>query len=1032
MKHMSARGFHCRKVWPLLLALFLPALMLFPGAVLAQDADADGMPDAWEAAHGCLMADTADGDLDPDLDSLTSLEEYQYSPSLDPCDPDTDGDALDDGTEVTVSSTNPLDPDTDDGDENDGSEVSAGRNPRNPADDKLYIGVPRSSGSLPLAANYLQARTQSIYLASELGRAGQIAAIGLTLTTLPGPVLTDFTIRMRHTALGSYSAPASWESDWTVVYQDDLHITHTGDWVFQLSTPFPYNGADNLMIDYSFNIPVAGPASTSIYAMPGGNRTAYFRANGEYGDPLTWAGDTNPAPTLTTSVARLLIDWADGNHPDADADGLSDEFEDFIGTDPGDPDTDHDGMNDYYEITSPCLDPLAGDSLLDGDTDGLSNAQEAALGTNPCAKDTDQDGMPDPWEVAYSLDPLINDAAADADADGLTNLKEFQEQCDPHNPDTDGDAMGDGYEAVHACLDPLVPDGTADADADSLSNLQEFLLATDACHADTDRDGLLDADELNLYLTDPLLADTDGDLVDDGIELLAGANPLDPNVTPRVVKSALDERLTSGDSGLPSLAWSGSEFGLAWRDARDGNAEVYFARLDAAGAVIGSEQRITFANDWSNEVSLVWTGSEYAAAWQDHRSANYEVYFARIGADGGKIGLDQRLSYTPVNSYYPSLAWGDSEFAVAWAELENTGNFEIHLARLSPDGLPIGTGSRITYTSSNTTYPALAWSGSEFGMCFSDFDANYDLYFSRLAGDGDTIGPAHRLTSDPNQSANPELAWTGSEFGLSWTDGSGAFTANFGRISAAGDPVGANVRLTDETSILTSLAWTGSEFGVCWMDYSSSHYQIHFARLDAAATLLVSDLRVTDFPSSVNYPSMVWTGSEFGMAVESNQQIYFIRFVTDTDGDGIPDAEESSSATDPGDWDTDDDGLADGDEVAIYHTLPTNPDTDGDGLCDGETGVSGVCSDGEITYGTDPLSWDSDGDYIPDLYEAMHMVDTVPLDPLDPSDGATNFETLVGRDNNFNFHEYWNGTDLWSFDPSPNLAAFPDTPGCYY
>ncbi|HUT54477.1 MAG TPA: MopE-related protein [bacterium] len=121
--------------------------------------------------------------------------------------------------------------------------------------------------------------------------------------------------------------------------------------------------------------------------------------------------------------------------------------------------------------------------------------------------------------------------------------------------------------------------------------------------------------------------------------------------------------------------------------------------------------------------------------------------------------------------------------------------------------------------------------------------------------------------------------------------------------------------------------------------------------------------------------------------------------------------------------DTDGDGLSDDDETNIYGTDPDNPDTDGDGLSDG---------DEVTTHFTDPLSWDSDGDYIPDNYEVEHMSGATPLDPLDPSDGDTNFETLVGRDNNFNFHEYWNQTDLWSFDPSPNLVAFPDTPGCYY
>src|SRR4030042_1753081 len=74
---------------------------------------------------------------------------------------------------------------------------------------------------------------------------------------------------------------------------------------------------------------------------------------------------------------------------------------------------------------------------------------------------------------------------------------------------------------------------------------------------------------------------------------------------------------------------------------------------------------------------------------------------------------------------------------------------------------------------------------------------------------------------------------------------------------------------------------------------------------------------------------------------------------------------------------------------------------------------------------------DTVSDYIPDLYECTHQASSPALDPLDPNDGATNFEPLVGRDNNYNFHEYWNGSDLWSFDPSPD-PLHPDGPGCYY
>ena len=57
---------------------------------------------------------------------------------------------------------------------------------------------------------------------------------------------------------------------------------------------------------------------------------------------------------------------------------------------------------------------------------------------------------------------------------------------------------------------------------------------------------------------------------------------------------------------------------------------------------------------------------------------------------------------------------------------------------------------------------------------------------------------------------------------------------------------------------------------------------------------------------------------------------------TDLDADNYADAAELEIGLDPGNPDTDDDGVADGDEFTIYGTDPFTWDSDGDGLSDGE------------------------------------------------------------------------------------------------
>ena len=88
--------------------------------------------------------------------------------------------------------------------------------------------------------------------------------------------------------------------------------------------------------------------------------------------------------------------------------------------------------------------------------------------------------------------------------------------------------------------------------------------------------------------------------------------------------------------------------------------------------------------------------------------------------------------------------------------------------------------------------------------------------------------------------------------------------------------------------------------------------------------------------------------------------------LTDTDGDGLTDEEETVLGTDINLKDTDGDGLSDYDEVKVNNTSAVKVDTDGDGLSDYE----------EVKiYKTDPNIVDTDGDTYTDGAEVKSGYD---------------------------------------------------------
>ncbi len=347
-----------------------------------------------------------------------------------------------------------------------------------------------------------------------------------------------------------------------------------------------------------------------------------------------------------------------------------------------------------------------------------------------------------------------------------------------------------------------------------------------------------------------------------------------------------DIRITNSTStsSNPSLVWTGTEYGVSWQDSRDGNNEIYFSRINASGVKQGSDVRITSDSAVSIYPSLVWTDVMFGVLWKDNRNSNDEIYFARIDTSDVKQGSDLRITNNSQTSQNPSMVWTGTEYGVSWRDNRN-GNDEIYFTRINAIGIEATDDIRITNNSGVSQIPSLVWTGTEYGVCWTDNrDGNTEIYFCRIDASGVKQGSDVRITNSSLTSDYPSLEWTGTEYGVCWTD----YRDNnaeiyFCRIDASGVKQGSDVRITTDNGVSysPSLVWTGTEYGVSWYENRDGNWEIYFCRIDASGVKQGSDIRITENDQDSCYPSLVWTGTEYGVSWQDsrdgNAEIYFAR-----------------------------------------------------------------------------------------------------------------------------------------------------------
>ena len=346
----------------------------------------------------------------------------------------------------------------------------------------------------------------------------------------------------------------------------------------------------------------------------------------------------------------------------------------------------------------------------------------------------------------------------------------------------------------------------------------------------------------------------------------------------------------TADDLLQFLAASGDTVHLVWFDTRDTTIEIYeiyYKRSTDGGLTWGPDLRMTAEPADSRAPSIAASGAYSMMVWYDKRDgSNGEIYFRKSDDGGLTWSPDTRLTYDPAYSSRPSVALSGMTAHVFWGD-SRTGLFEIFYKRSTDNGSTWTPDTQLTGQSGITSWPFAVSEGPHVEIIWYDTrDGTYEIYTKRSLNGGSTWGPDERLTHYSSWKFCPALALSGANIHVAWSDGRhGQGEIYYKRSTDGGTTWGSDTRLTfdDSASVNPTLATLGPMVHLVWEDWRHGvrNPEVYHRRSTDGGLNWEPEERLTFNPGHSWYPALacgrnkvhvVWCDDSDG-----NYEIYYKR-----------------------------------------------------------------------------------------------------------------------------------------------------------
>jgi hypothetical protein len=343
---------------------------------------------------------------------------------------------------------------------------------------------------------------------------------------------------------------------------------------------------------------------------------------------------------------------------------------------------------------------------------------------------------------------------------------------------------------------------------------------------------------------------------------------LDPTIGPEKAATGALTTASGTDDRFPDVAYDGVTNMVVWSDGRSGTYQIYAARLQTTGGVPDNRGiRIGNGSGIQTEPSIAYNGTDYLVVWQDARNGNNDIFGARVTPAGAVLG-EFAISTAAGEQTKPTIAANGATWLVTWEDAQ-TGAGEVRAARVDSGGSVLDAGGIVVATGATSIrVPAVACDGTQCLVAWNQGGGQGDVLGSLVNVATGTPGTAFTIISQPSDQTQPSIAFDGSNYLVAWSDrrqGS-QYDVWAGRVTTAGvvlDVDGVQLVSAAGAQRLPSVSFNGTEFLVAWHDDAGDGFAARGVRVSSAAALVGSVFTINDAANDQRFVAVANQGTRW-------------------------------------------------------------------------------------------------------------------------------------------------------------------------